>query len=137
MFESLTDYIPKLEESAFGKWIVDRENDGIPENPIQIPGVNYEKTVIDLEKEVMSFVDTHEDMGLTAYSVILEQHGIKWEKGSMSSADVSELDAVTVLALLVGAVRAERFCGGAFLGFCKSGCIVKWLRRLEEIDEED
>lgn len=136
MFESLTDYIPKLEESDFGKWIVDRENDGTPEHPIQIPGVNYEKVVIDLETEVISFVNTHEDMGLTAYSDILERHGIKWEKKSMSSADVSDLDAVTVLALLVGAVRAERFCGGALLSFCKNGCIAKWLRRLKEIDEE-
>ena len=137
MYEPLTEFITNLEVENPGGWVFDRENDGTPEHPIRVPWVNYEKTVLDLETELMSFVDTHEDMGLTAYSDILEQHGIKWEKKSMSSADVSELDAVTVLALLVGAFRAERFCDGVLLSFCKSGCIVKWLRRLEEIDEED
>ena len=52
----------------------------------------------------------------------------------MESADVSALDGQTVMALLVGAVRAERFCDGALLGFLESGCVERWLRRLREID---
>ena len=36
---------------------------------------------------------------------------------AMSGADVSELDGQAVMALLLGAVRAERFCDGALLGF--------------------
>ena len=54
----------------------------------------------------------------------------------MEGADVSALDGKTVMALLVGAVRAERFCDGALLGFLESGCIGRWLRRLRQIDEE-
>ncbi len=52
----------------------------------------------------------------------------------MSEADVSDKDAQSVLALIIGAVRAERFCDGALMGFFKDGSIEKWLTRLLEID---
>ena len=38
------------------------------------------------------------------------------------------------MALLLGAVRAERFCDGALLGFFEDGSIRRWLLRLREID---
>lgn len=41
------------------------------------------------------------------------------------------------MALLLGAVRAERFCDGALLGFFEDGSIRRWLVRLREIDEQD
>ena len=44
------------------------------------------------------------------------------------------LDAKTVLALLNGAIRADRFCEGALLDFMKSGAIQRWLVRLKELD---
>ena len=53
----------------------------------------------------------------------------------MQKTDVSNIDGETVMALLMGAIRAERFCDGALLGFCKDGSIIKWLGRLKEIDE--
>ncbi|WP_373738269.1 DUF6508 domain-containing protein [Jeotgalibaca porci] len=52
----------------------------------------------------------------------------------MKDADVSSLNAQCVLALLMGAVRAERFCDGALLDFFKSGYILKWLERLQNIE---
>lgn len=51
----------------------------------------------------------------------------------MSAYDVSALDAQCVMALIMGAVRAERFCDGALLGFFKDGSIKKWLERLKEV----
>lgn len=56
---------------------------------------------------------------------------------SMSEADVSQLDAQCVMALIMGAVRAERFCDGALLGFFRDGSIRKWLERLKEIDDSN
>jgi hypothetical protein len=47
---------------------------------------------------------------------------------------VSDLDGQAVMALLLGAVRAERFCDGALLGFFEDGSIRRWLLRLREID---
>ena len=52
----------------------------------------------------------------------------------MKNANVNALDGTTVVALIVGAIRAERFCDGALLDFFESGCIEKWLERLAEID---
>ena len=57
-------------------------------------------------------------------------------KDSMSGAIVEDLDARCVCALLVGAVRAERFCDGALLSFFKDGSVCCWLNRLKEIDKE-
>ena len=75
-------------------------------------------------------------MKLTRYGDILGEANIKWDAQSMKYADVSALDGRTVMALLVGAVRAERFCDGAFLAFCEDSNIAKWLQRLKELDEE-
>jgi hypothetical protein len=135
MYESLTVYISKLEDLNPGEWIIDRENDGAPEHPIHVPWVQYSETVNGLEIALLTFFDARKDLDLTQYGDILEEYGIRWKMTSMNEADVSNLDAVVVLALLVGAYRAERFCDGALLRFVESGCIVKWLRRLREIDE--
>ncbi len=135
MYEKLTAYLDILPVSEYGKWIIDRENDGSPEHPIQMPFVNYHAAITWLMDETMQFVDDHEDMHLTRYSDILGQSGIEWGIESMSRADVSELDGGTVAALLVGAVRGERFCDGAFLAFCENGSIRRWLLRLKEIDQ--
>lgn len=53
----------------------------------------------------------------------------------MINADVSGLDERCVMALIMGAVRAERFCDGALLNFFNNGSIRKWLERLKKIDE--
>lgn len=52
----------------------------------------------------------------------------------MENADVDNLDGQCVMALLLGAVRAEKFCDGALLEFCKCGAVKKWLERLQELD---
>ena len=54
----------------------------------------------------------------------------------MEAADVTDMDAKGVIALLIGAVRAERFCDGALLSMLEKGCILRWLNRLEQIDNE-
>ena len=48
---------------------------------------------------------------------------------------VNELDAKAVITLLFQAVRAERFCDGALFSLCENGSIVKWLKRLKELDK--
>ena len=45
------------------------------------------------------------------------------------------LDGKTIVALLIGAVQAEKFCDGTFLGLLKQGCIIRWLGKLEIIDD--
>ena len=133
-FDNLTKYLSQLSDDSFGTWIIDRENDGTLEHPIQMPFVNYTELVHNLIDDVMRIVDQNPEMELTHYGRILNDNGIEWGSKSMSEADVSKVDVTCVLALLVGAVRAERFCDGALLGFFKDGSIRKWLERLQEID---
>lgn len=132
-FEILTKYLSQLGEDEIGTWFIDRENDGTPEHPIQMPFVTYSEMVHHFIDDVYTFVDENKDFELNHYYSILEQNGLEWGLKSMSEADVSHLDGKCVMALIVGAVRAERFCDGALLGFFKDGSIKKWLERLKEV----
>ena len=100
-----------------------------------MPFVNYSRLVREVEDAIYDFEQMHPEYGLNRYSSILEANGIEWGMDSMSAKDVSVLDGKCIMAMLMGAVRAERFCDGALLGFFKKGCIKKWLERLKEIDE--
>lgn len=134
-FESLTKYLSQLSDDSFGTWIVDRENDGTPEHPIQMPYVRYTEVVDHFVHDVGVFMKANPDFELNRYGDILQQNGLEWGGKSMSEADVSDKDGRCVMALIMGAVRAERFCDGALLAFFKDGSIRKWLARLQEIDE--
>ena len=133
-FENLIKYLPLLEDDNIGTWIIDRENDGTPEHPIQMPFVNYSEMVHNFIKDVYDFEEKNKDFELTRYGEILEKNGLEWGSKSMSEADVSSLDGQCVMALIMGAIRAERFCDGALRGLFKDGSIKKWLERLKEID---
>lgn len=138
MFESLTEHLPAIENAeGFGNWVVDRESKGTMDDPIKMPYVNYGTTVADVEQAICDFVDKHPEYELTHYRDILERNGLEWGSQAMSGADVSELDGQAVMALLLGAVRAERFCDGALLGFFEDGSMRRWLLRLKEIDGRD
>ena len=67
------------------------------------------------------------------YEEILKDNGLEWNIESIKNADVFNLNAQCVLAFSMGAVRAERFCEGVLLDLFESGCILKWLERLNSI----
>lgn len=137
MFESLTKHLPAIENAeGFGNWVVDRESKGTMDDPIEMPYVNYGTTVADVEQAIYDFVDEHPEYELTHYRDILERNGLEWGSQAMSGADASELDGQAVMALLLGTVRAERFCDGAPLGFFGDGSMRRWLLRLREIDDK-
>ena len=133
MYESLTKYLDEFTGTEFGTWIIDKKNDGTPEHPLEFPFVNYVDQFI---ADVYSFVDNHEEMGLHSYQKVLEENGIKWNAKSMETAVVDDLDAKCVVALIYGAIRAERFCDGAILAFLKDGTFVRWLERLKTLDAD-
>lgn len=136
MYERLTKYLLEFPGDEKGMWIIDRENDGTPEYPIQMPYVNYSKLVRNFTADVYSFAEAHKEMELNHYSDILEANVIKWRTDSMSKATVENLDAKCVLAMILGAIRAERFCDGALLRFFENGSIARWLEKLKELDTE-
>ena len=135
MFESITRHLPELQTDSFGKWNEQpKDADGTPEHPYQMPFVIYAKCVNDLHDDLFSFADDHPEFDTHHYDATLEANGLKWGTESMSKADVSDKDAKLILAMLVGAYHAERFCDGALLEFFENGSIAKWLSRLEELD---
>ena len=54
----------------------------------------------------------------------------------MCEANVSKLEATPVLALIIGAFRAERFNEGIIFQFLNNGCLIKWIKRLKKIDDK-
>ncbi|MFJ6206784.1 DUF6508 domain-containing protein [Bacillus pumilus] len=130
-FDILTKYIPLLQEDHIGEWVIDQENDGTAEHPIQMPFVNYSETVRHLIEDVYTFAKQHQELELTRYREILKENGIESGMNDMENVDTSNLNAQCVLALMMGVVRAERFSEGAIFNFFKSGAIVKCLERLD------
>jgi len=129
-YASLLKYIPLFSDQAEqGIWIVDTKNDGSPEHPIQMPFVRYAEHVDAFIQDMAPFVDRN-------YQDTLEKFGLHWDAQSMENADIESLSANVILALLTAAIRAERFCDGALLDFINSGCVPKWLKRLEVLNED-
>lgn len=73
-YKKLTDYIPLIEDDNFGEWIIDRENDGTIEHPIQFPFVSYSEMVRKFKKDIYEFMEGHPEYGLNRYGEILEQN---------------------------------------------------------------
>ena len=135
MFEEITKYIKEFKKGSYGKWHEDKDADGSKEKPFHMPFVIYNMAIYRLEEELLKFDEEHPELEVYKYSVHMEKYGIKWDYDSMANAEVSKVDALCVLGLLVGAFRAERFCDGALLNFCNEGHMLKWLKRLEELDK--
>jgi ADP-ribosylglycohydrolase len=86
--------------------------------------------------EFYHFSCVYPEYELTRYAEILEKNNLKWETGSMRSANVSNLDEQCVLALITGVFRADHFSGGVLEEFIKDGFIGGWLNRLKALDDE-
>ncbi len=134
-YSVLTKYINLLENDNAGEWTCDKENDGSSERPIHVPFVSYSIAVDNLADDIYEFAKESNEIVPSKYAEILQANGIEWGYDSMMKADASELDAQCILALLIASLRAERFCDGALLGFIKNGAVIRWLKRLQELDE--
>lgn len=134
-YSVLTKYINLLKNDIVGEWSCDKENDGSSERPMHLPFVIYSITVDKLTDDIYKFAKESDEIVLSKYADILNANGIKWGYDSMMKADASELDAQCILALLIASLRAERFCDGALIEFIKNGAVIRWLKRLQELDE--
>lgn len=130
-FEILIKYIPLLKEDNVE--LLEIENSVVINDVIQIPGVNYSMLVEQFIYDVYTFEKNNKDMKLTSYSDILKENGLDGK--SMKEADVSLLNEQCIMALIMGVIRADRFCEGTLLKFFENGCILKWLERLKNIDK--
>lgn len=134
-YSALTKYINLLKNDNAGEWICDKENDGSSERPIHVPFVSYSIAVNNLADDIYKFAKESDEIVPSKYAEIIQANGIEWGYDSMMKADASELDAQCILALLIASLRAERFCNGALLEFIEIGAVIRWLKRLQELDE--
>src|SRR5699024_3733420 len=87
-------------------------------------------------KEFFEFADKHPEYQLAHFNHILERNKIQWGVDNLKDLKTDELDAECILALMMGAFRMDQFLKGALFLFFKEGFIVKWLKRLKEIDQK-
>lgn len=126
--DSLTSYIDDIESaSSFGTWVVDRESKGTHDDPITMPYVNFDPMV---SRFLSDFYE--EDYPDYSYGETLDAAGIE----DKFNFDTSDADERIVTALLTHVIRMDRFCEGALLEAFEDGTILRWLKRLREIDEE-
>lgn len=130
-FDKLIGLLEPLETDSVGEWIIDKEHKGTEDFPYP----KYTEVVNELIDAVYKFEDENPEYELTKYGELLKGRGLEWGQRSMENADVSNMDAQGIMALLMGMVRAERFCDGAIMGMIKSGAVKKWLMRLQELKE--
>lgn len=135
-FIELTKFIEVIEKDKIGEWIIDTESKGTLDDPIQMPWVKYTDASTGFVDAVYKFNNENDECDLFNYKAILEKNGITFEE-SLVNVDVSDLDAQCILALIMTVVRGDRFCEGLLATFLKNGCIVKWLARLKELDEQE
>ena len=136
-FKVLTKYIsPMSAADSLGEWIVDRENDGTPERPIQLPWVRHSELIHEFLQEFYQFFEAHPECGLNCYGDIIERNKITWGADGMCSVDLKSIDEHCVLALIMRTLRADRFCEGALLATIENGDLISWLKRLKDIDRQ-
>jgi len=68
------------------------------------------------------------------YASILRKNGIELDAERLQRTDISVLDSECILALITGAIRAERFCDGTLKDIIDCNVLDAWLLRLKELD---
>lgn len=135
-FTVLTKYLTAFETDYFGEWRSRTETQLGDNKEIQLAFVDYSQLICQFEADVYRFQAENPVLELGNYQQILADNGITWSQKQMSEVAVEHLDALCVSAIIMVAVRAERFSEGALLDFFRNGSITKWLQRLETIDCE-
>lgn len=90
-----------------------------------MPFYIYADVVREFEKEVYKFEKDHPEFQLNTYNNIFLMNGLRWDEEVMTKADVSNANGQVVMALILGAIRAERFCDGTLKDFLGIRMILK------------
>lgn len=134
-FDKLIGLLESVETDSAGEWIIDKKYKGLEDDPIHFPYPKYTEVVNKLIDAVYEFEHENLEYELKKYEELLKERDLEWGQRSMENADVSNMDAQGVMALLMGMVRGERFCNGTIMEMIKSGTVKKWLLRLQELKE--
>ena len=104
-----------------------QDEEYLDKNVILVPNLEYTKDVEDFIDEVYNIEDKH-------YILTLKFSKINVKGFNSKDIDVEKLGKRTIIALLTGIVRNERFNDGLIKENIESGFVRKCLIRLEELD---
>lgn len=134
-FALLTKYIEPIQKAEkLGEWVFDTGGKGTSENPIQIPFVDYDDLIYKFIEDFYEFAEKYPEYELINYKSILEENNIELDIKLMSEVKEVLIDDRCILALIMGAIRIDRFSEGSLLWCFKDGCMVKWLKKLSRYD---
>lgn len=118
IFDRVTYLIPQFENAeAYGRWEDLGLHAGTKEDPHSLPHVSYDDDDIDIYDLIIGVGDAVGTMALTPYDPVFDE-------------------AKGILESMQQVFHAERICDGAILECCESGQMLKWMKRLEDLDEE-
>lgn len=133
--EALIALIPELQRDALGEWADTGKHAGTCDDPLVMPYVVYNGELdLQFEQVIYAIVNANPELDLKDYAAILERNGLEWSDESLRNADVSKLDSVCVLAMILSIIRADRFNEGILLRYFENGRILAWIKRLQELE---
>jgi len=127
-YKEFISLIPALsKDKNFGKWI-DHDQEG----NLIFPYYEYSGAAEQLCYAIEHF--SHKHFGFDAGQILGKNH-IKMTESDLLEVDVNKLDSDAVMACLVWILLTEKFCEGFLLDFLRKGTILKWLKRLKELEQ--
>lgn len=136
IYNSLISFLPSFKGIEYSEKFPQYQNgDGTMERPYIMLHYAYANVICEFENVVYAFEEKYPEFQLNNYQELMLLEGISWGIESMSNANVSQMSGQMVMALILGAIRAERYSSGALNHFFESGCIEKWLQRLAELEK--
>lgn len=130
-YESITKYIPLIENGNFGDWApLKVDSDDVT----QMPYVDYSDLIMDFLQDFYAYMTASAPF-LRDYQAILAKYlGAGWNIDRLPNVDVTSANEELTLALIMTVLRADRFAEGTLLHFLKNGRILAWLKHLQELD---
>lgn len=124
-YEALTKYIPHFDPACpAGRWVEDTEHQGTPDDPKNMPYVDYEMWLLMLLN----------DFGKGFWDNDFKQNMAKIDREALQ--DIEHLSESELLTYFTYLISANRFCDGLLLNYCESGVVLRILTALKKYDEE-
>lgn len=132
-YGELTKYIEIFTEAkSYGDWYNDEMQNGSDEHPITGGEMHYDKDVIDFKENVAKFAEVNNEN----YISILEKNGIKNTVIGLIQYGAGNADENCILAMINAVLSFDKKDPGTLYSMLEEGKIVRWLKRLKELDEK-
>ena len=126
--KGITRWIPEIENmTAFGEWHF--ENLGF---------FALNDTASVLVYSIFEFMERNPAYKKLPHSFfeVLAKHGLDYRNGNaILAVDPTQMDISGILSMFLSVTNAERINPGSLAHFFHKGVILRWLKRLEELEE--